>query len=130
MKPFTLAALLCACLLAGCTAAIEYHPFVGDAQVLKGSGGACDTVDGVEIWIKDAPSRAFSVVGYIDGEYTDDIGEESALKRLIVQKVKEVGGSGVIRTSRRASAGDAYFVGRALITDTDVKDEYIVFRYQ
>ena len=86
-------------LLSGCSAAIQYHPFVGDAQVLKGSGGACDNVEGVEIWVKGAPSKPFTVVGYIDGQYTEDIGEEVALKRLIVKKVKEVSGSGVIRTS-------------------------------
>lgn len=70
------------------------------------------------------------VVGYIDGQYTEDIGEEVALKRLIVKKVKEVSGSGVIRTSCSSGRGDSYFVGNVLITDTDIKDEYVVFRYQ
>lgn len=116
--------------LSGCSAAIEYHPFIGDEQVLKGSGGACDIINGVEIWIKGAPAKPFSIIGYIDGQYTEDIGEEAALKRLIAQKVKEVSGSGVIRTSRNSGRGDSYFVGNVLITDTDVKDEYVVFRYQ
>lgn len=125
-------ALICilAALLAGCSASIEYHPYVGEEQVLKGSGGACDTVNGVEIWIKGAPYKPFTVIGYIDGSYTEDIGEEAALRRLIVKKVKEVSGSGVIRQSRSSSRGDSYFVGNVLVTDTDVKDEYIVFRYQ
>lgn len=117
-------------LLSGCSAAIQYHPFVGDAQVLKGSGGACDNVEGVEIWVKGEPSKPFTVVGYIDGQYTEDIGEEAALKRLIVKKVKEVSGSGVIRTSCSSGRGNSYFVGNVLITDTDIKDEYVVFRYQ
>ena len=117
-------------LLSGCSAAIQYHPFVGDVQVLEGSGGACDNVDGVEIWVKGAPSQPFTVVGYIDGQYTEDIGEEAALKRLIVKKVKEVSGSGVIRISRSSGRGDSYFVGNVLITDTDIEDEYVVFRYQ
>ena len=117
-------------LISGCSAAIEYHPFVGDEQVLKGSGGACDIANGVEIWIKGAPSKPFTVIGYIDGQYTEDIGEEAALKRLIAKKVKEVSGSGVIRTSRHSREGDSYFFGNVLITDTDIKDEYIVFRYQ
>ena len=117
-------------LLSGCSAAIEYHPFIGDEQVLKGSGGACDIINGVEIWIKGAPAKPFSIIGYIDGQYTEDIGEEAALKRLIAQKVKEVSGSGVIRMSRNSGRGDSYFVGNVLITDTDVKDEYVVFRYQ
>ena len=60
--------------LSSCSATIEYHPFVGDEQVLKGSGGACDIVNGVEIWIKGAPSKPFTVIGYIDGQYTEDIG--------------------------------------------------------
>ena len=98
--------------------------------MLKGSGGACDNVEGVEIWVKGAPSKPFTVVGYIDGQYTEDIGEEAALKRLIVKKVKEVSGSGVIRTSCSSGRGDSYFVGNVLITDTDIKDEYVVFRYQ
>lgn len=125
-------ALICmlAVLLAGCSASIEYHPFVGEEQVLKGSGGACDTVNGVEIWIKGAPHKPFMVIGYIDGSYTEDIGEEAALRRLIVKKVKEVSGSGVIRQSRSSGRGDSYFIGNVLVTDTDVKDEYIVFRYQ
>ena len=117
-------------LISGCSAAIEYHPFVGDEQVLKGSGGACDIANGVEIWIKGAPSKPFTVIGYIDGQYTEDIGEEAALKRLIAKKVKEVSGSGVIHTSRHSGQGDSYFFGTVLITDTDIKDEYIVFRYQ
>ena len=75
-------------LISGCSAAIEYHPFVGDEQVLKGSGGACDIANGVEIWIKGAPSKPFTVIGYIDGQYTEDIGEEAALKRLIAKKGK------------------------------------------
>ena len=116
--------------LSSCSATIEYHPFVGDEQVLKGSGGACDIANGVEIWIKGAPSKPFTVIGYIDGQYTEDIGEEAALKRLIAKKVKEVSGSGVIRTSRNSGQGDSYFFGNVLITDTDIKDEYIVFRYQ
>ena len=103
---------------------------IGDEQVLKGSGGACDIANGVEIWIKGAPSKPFTVIGYIDGQYTEDIGEEAALKRLIAKKVKEVSGSGVIRTSRHSREGDSYFFGNVLITDTDIKDEYIVFRYQ
>lgn len=77
-----------------------------------------------------APSKPFTVIGYIDGQYTEDIGEEAALKRLIAKKVKEVSGSGVIRTSRHSREGDSYFFGNVLITDTDIKDEYIVFRYQ
>ena len=80
--------------------------------------------------IKGAPSKPFTVIGYIDGQYTEDIGEEAALKRLIAKKVKEVSGSGVIRTSRHSREGDSYFFGNVLITDTDIKDEYIVFRYQ
>lgn len=101
-------------LISGCSAAIEYHPFVGDEQVLKGSGGACDIANGVEIWIKGAPSKPFTVIGYIDGQYTEDIGEEAALKRLIAKKVKEVSGSGVIRTSRHSGQGDSYFFGMSL----------------
>ena len=61
---------------------------------------------------------------------TVNIGEEAALKRLIAKKVKEVSGSGVIRTPRHSREGDSYFFGNVLITDTDIKDEYIVFRYQ
>lgn len=120
---------LCMAILMGCTANIEYRSFVGDAQVLKGSGGACDTVDGVEIWVKGAPSHPFKIIGYIDGEFTDDIGEASALKRLIVQKVREVSGNGVIHTSRRSSWGDSYWIGNTIITDTEVRDEYVVFKY-
>ena len=56
--------------------------------------------------------------------------EIPALKRLIVKKVKEVSGSGVIRTSCSSGRGNSYFVGNVLITDTDIKDEYVVFRYQ
>lgn len=79
---------------------------------------------------KEHHPKPFTVVGYIDGQYTEDIGEEAALKRLIVKKVKEVSGSGVIRTSCSSGRGDSYFVGNVLITDTDIKDEYVVFRYQ
>ena len=82
-------------LLLGCSATIEYHPFVGEPQILKGVGGACDYEEGIEIWLKGAPSQPFTIVGYIDGQYTDGIGEEAALKRLLAEKVKEVSGSGV-----------------------------------
>ena len=51
-------------------------------------------------------------------------------KLRIVEKVKEVSGSGVILTSRRSSLGDSSFVGRVLVTDTNFKDEFVVFRYQ
>lgn len=130
MKRSMLACGLLIALLAGCSASIEYHPFVGEDQLLKGTGGACDIVDGVELWIKGAPAKPFKIVGYIDGQYTEDIGEEAALKRMIVKKVKEVAGSGVIRTSRSSGRGDSYLVGNFVVTDTDVKDEYIVFRYE
>ena len=76
-------------LLSGCSATIEYHPFVGEPQLLKGAGGACDYEEGIEIWLKGAPSQPFTVIGYIDGQYTDGIGEEAALKRLLAEKVKE-----------------------------------------
>ena len=82
------------------------------------------------MWIKGSPSKPFTVIGYIDGSFTEDIGEEAALKRKIVKQVKAVSGSGVIRISRKSGRGDSYFVGNVLITDTDVKDEYVVFRYQ
>lgn len=117
-------------LLSGCSATIEYHPFIGDKQILQGTGGACDIVNGIEIWIKGAPPKAYTIVGYIDGQYTEDIGEEAALKRLIVKKVKEVSGSGVIRVSRNSGQGDSYLIGKIIVTDTDIRDEYIVFRYQ
>lgn len=126
----SLLTVVLAAMLAGCSATIEYHPFVGEEQILQGNGGACDLEEGIEIWVKGAPSKPFTVIGYVDGEYTDGIGEKSALKRLIVEKVKEVSGSGVILTSRRSSPGDSYFVGRVLVTDTNFKDEFVVFRYQ
>lgn len=126
----SLVTLFLVALLSGCSATIEYHPFVGEEQILKGSGGACDYEEGIEIWLKGAPAKPFTVIGYIDGQYTDGIGEESALKRLLAEKVKEVSGSGVILTSRRSAVGDSYFVGRVLVTDTDFQDEYVVFRYQ
>lgn len=126
----SLLTVVLAAILVGCSATIEYHPFVGEEQILQGNGGACDLEEGIEIWVKGAPSKPFTVIGYVDGEYTDGIGEKSALKRLIVEKVKEVSGSGVILTSRRSSLGDSYFVGRVLVTDTNFKDECVVFRYQ
>ena len=82
----SLLTVVLAAILVGCSATIEYHPFVGEEQILQGNGGACDLEEGIEIWVKGAPSKPFTVIGYVDGEYTDGIGEKSALKRLIVEK--------------------------------------------
>lgn len=129
MRSFAIA-LLAAALLAGCTAAIEYRPFVGDAQIYQGAGGACDIADGIEIWVKGAPPKPYAIVGYIDGKYLDDIGEESALRRLIAQKVREVGGHGVILSARSAAPGDTYFLSGMWFSETNFYEEYVVFRYE
>lgn len=119
-----------ASMLSGCAVAdFTFRPFVGDAQVQVGEGGARDVMDGVEIWLKGTPPKPYRVVGYLTSDYREGAGMAS-LEKAIAQKVKAAGGDGVILTEQRREKGDGYVMGRYIVYDTEITDEFEVFRYE
>ncbi len=117
-------------ILAACTSSYQYHPYIGDPVIYEGTGGAVEVVDGATIWIKGTPNRRYSVIGYLDGEYTDEWLMEDDLKKSIAAKVKELGADAALLNERRKSPGDSYVVGYSVVTDINVHDEYLIIKYQ
>lgn len=126
---FCAIAIFAALGLSAC-ASIEYHPHVGDEQILQGTGGALDEFDGVEFWVKGAPNKPYQVIGYIDGEFDDEWPAEDSLRSQISAKVKEIGGDGVVLNKRTTKWGGTYVInGVAYDGSDEIFDEYTVFRY-
>ena len=78
----------------GC-ASTEYTSYEG-STVTAGTGGARDTVDGIDIWTEGTPPRKYKVIGVINDTRGAGWASMAGLKSGLAKKAKEKGGDAVI----------------------------------
>jgi hypothetical protein len=89
-----MAVLLCAALaLAACATTVK--EYVG-GQVITGTGGTREIVEGVEIWDNGSPPRAFRVIGILEDTRGAGILPMLSRKSDIASAVKKAGGDAVV----------------------------------
>ena len=91
---------------------IEYR----GPDVYEGRGRTVETYDGIDFWTTGTPNRKFKVLGYI--EYNPESFAIDAISRkVLISKVKEVGGDGVVIVDKKTRASGIYdFMGDAHIS--------------
>src|SRR5258705_12708722 len=94
MKILTAAILSgCALLCASCapTKVLSYS----DHTVYQGTGGACETRDGIDLWWNGTPPRKYTIIGcLVQG------GLSPLYDAFLVGEAKKMGGDGILRGSR------------------------------
>lgn len=120
--------LLGVAMLAGCAAVIgtetRFSPWNGES-VVRGQGGAVESVDGIEFWSHGAPSKPYRVIGVIE-QSTDDDPVNNLLfgkfnRSEVIGHVRKAGGHGVV-TVATDRVGTAQTVQRNAVM--------AVFRYE
>lgn len=92
-------AVLSACIQAPLT------PYEGTSAVRHGTGGARESVDGVDIWTQGEPSGAYEIVAYTTVESSDDwIGNRILLSR-VASRVREARGDAAVFLKERSRQG-------------------------
>ncbi len=91
-------------LTVGCssTKVLEYD----GAKVVHGTGGAKETVDGIDIWKVGEPNGDYQIIGVVEDEYLDNGSPLGSLvagnssRSRIVKAAKEKGANGIIFISQ------------------------------
>jgi hypothetical protein len=89
MKILLLVALLCTSCVT--TKTLSYS----DHTVYQGTGGACETRDGIDIWWNGTPPRKYTIIGLLI-QGTLSLAGDAAL----IREAKAMGGNGILRGSR------------------------------
>ncbi|HYD78560.1 MAG TPA: hypothetical protein VEC06_02030 [Paucimonas sp.] len=90
--------------LAGCAAMIgtetQFTPWRGEPTILTGKGGAVETTEGIEFWIKGEPDKTFRVIGVISQIRSDDPFDNLIFGKFnrsqVADLVKQATGDGVV----------------------------------
>ena len=96
--------------LPGLILAADFTPYYGKGEVVEGTGGTMEAIDGVEFWKSGTPPKRYQVIGYIDDtrKVTGWIGKLNlkAQGSKVAKLAKEHGGDAVIaESSTEAPAG-------------------------
>ncbi len=92
---------------------IEYR----GPDVYEGEGGTVETVDGIDFWTTGTPNCKFKVLGFIDYNPASHAVDTRISKKILISKVKEVGGDGVVIVDKKTRASGIYdFMGDAHIS--------------
>ncbi|WP_146213273.1 hypothetical protein [Plasticicumulans acidivorans] len=87
-------------LLFGC-ATTTFTSYVGDKNIYQGSGGALESVEGVDVWSRGLPNRKFFIVGFIDDSRPKGMTAVNRKKDLALL-AKQHGAHGVILTDQNS----------------------------
>lgn len=80
-------------------------PYEGGRGIRQGSGGARESVDGVDVWIHGEPPRAYEIIGYTTVESQDDwVGNRILLSR-VAARVREARGDAAVFMNERSRLG-------------------------
>ena len=83
---------------------IEYR----GPDVYEGKGGTVETVGGIDFWTTGTPNCIFKVLGFIDyNPKSFDI--EAISRKVLISKVKEVDGDGVVIVNKETRASGISF---------------------
>jgi hypothetical protein len=98
-------------------------------DVFQGKGGGVETIDGIDFWTYGSPDRKFKVLGFIDYN-PESHGIDAISKRVLINKVKKIGGDGLIYYSEqeRASGIQYDYFGDASIAYSK-QIQFIVVKY-
>ena len=86
--------------IVGCATTTVY-PYVGDPVVYRGTGGAVENVDGIEIWKFGVPAKPFRIVGYIDDKRGSGIVSQLSKNKDLSIAAKSIGANAVIILSEK-----------------------------
>jgi hypothetical protein len=90
MKPLLiLLALFCASCVT--TKVLSYS----DHTVYQGTGGACETRDGIDLWWNGTPPRKYTIIGVLIQGTLSPVGDAA-----LIREAKAMGGNGILRGSR------------------------------
>ena len=106
---FLLTALNLLLALPGCvvTKSLEYT----DRTVYQGTGGACETKDGIDLWWNGTPNRKYIIIGLLIQGTLSPAGDAA-----LVQEAKARGGNGILRGSRDSQQVGSVTTGNAYIS--------------
>lgn len=75
-----------------------------DSNIYQGEGGAVETIDEIELWLKGTPDRKFKVIAFIEHSHSTGglVGliNSASWKSGIAKKAKDLGADAVIIGSR------------------------------
>jgi hypothetical protein len=93
-------ALLCASCVT--TKTLSYS----DHTIYQGTGGACETRDGIDLWWNGTPPRKYTIIGVLIQGTLSPAGDAA-----LVREAKAMGGNGVLRGSRDSYRSGSYSRG-------------------
>lgn len=90
--------------LAACIQA-PLTPYEGTSAVRYGTGGARESVDGVDVWTQGEPSGPYEIIAYTTVESPDDwLGNRILLSR-VASRVREARGDAAVFLKERSKYG-------------------------
>src|SRR5258708_36300351 len=82
-----------------------------DHTVYQGTGGACETRDGIDIWWNGTPPRKYIITGLLI-QGTLSLAGDAAL----IREAKAMGGNGILRGSRDSYQAGSYTSGSGTVS--------------
>lgn len=132
-KPGLRLALLLGVASVALTACIQapLTPYEGTSAVRYGTGGARESVDGVDVWTQGEPSGAYEIIAYTTVESPDDwIGNRILLSR-VVSRVREARGDAAVFLKERSKQGVIQgYRDRTTITESRRVVQIAIVRYR
>lgn len=75
-----------------------------DSKIYQGEGGAVETINEVEVWLKGTPDRKFKVIAFIEHAHGTGglvgVINSASWKSGVAKKAKNLGGDAVIIETR------------------------------
>jgi uncharacterized protein YceK len=127
MRFIAIASLIVA--LSGC-ATVNFQAYEGKNSVQEGQGGTKVVSDGVDFWANGAPPRKYLIIGVIDSEIGEGLGDMAILRAAVASEVKKQGGNAAIQIDSAASFGGAVRTAPGLfMAISNKKIKYSVVKY-
>jgi uncharacterized protein YceK len=115
--------------LSGC-ATVNFQAYEGKNSVQEGQGGTKVVTDGVDFWANGAPPRKYSIIGIIDSEIGEGLGDMAILRAAVASEVKKQGGNAAIQLDSGTEFGGAVRTGPGLfMAISNKKIKYSVVKY-
>ena len=104
-----IAFIIIALLLLACSPPklIEYR----GPDIYEGKGGTVETIDGIDFWTTGTPNCKFKVLGFVDYN-PESYAVDAISRKVLIAKVKEVGGDGLIIVDKETRASGIYYLAK------------------
>jgi hypothetical protein len=101
-----------------------------DHTVYQGTGGACETKDGIDLWWNGTPNRKYVIIGLLIQGGLSPLGDAA-----LVKEAKAMGGNGILRGLRESqqvgsiTSGNGYispygYINGSSVTHAIMRGEY------